>query len=93
MVVCPACDGKPVITPREPNHIGVCKMCLGAGEVNPDWVCKCGRPAIRVIREHRVCSSNVCAKEVPGGKPLPLSQTNVTPTEPVLQDWPDGIFY
>lgn len=44
VVTCPACAGRPIISPFAQRSDPPCPMCHGAGRI-PAVACRCGRPA------------------------------------------------
>ena len=66
-VVCPACNGLPVVTPYDQKNDKVCQLCKGQSVVNPALVCiECGRPAMYQHEETKIlfCGSHICLEEL-----------------------------
>jgi hypothetical protein len=64
---CPNCLGyKFLVSPRVHMKVADCVMCMGTGFVNPDYVCKCGRPGLRQVADQIVCTANRCADDAMG---------------------------
>lgn len=76
LVPCPRCDGRSVVNPFEQKEDGVCVMCAGHGEIDPDFVCDCGRPGVQEAKNGQpLCLSLECVKRLEDAqKTLPLDQ-------------------
>lgn len=59
---CPICQARPVNNPRVQFLNPPCDLCGGRGFVDPDDVCKCGRPAVHTANKLRVCTRWECGK-------------------------------
>lgn len=58
IVMCPACAGRPIVSPFAQEDDPPCPMCHGAGMI-PSVACKCGRPA-RLYETN--CGREACTK-------------------------------
>lgn len=62
--MCPICRGhKFVIDPRKVID-GKCLTCDGTGNVNIEFRCQCGRPAVRNAATQLVCTDERCTNKV-----------------------------
>jgi hypothetical protein len=59
-VTCPTCFNRPFVVPSARLADPVCPMCGGMGEIDPDMMCDCGRPAVRTAADTFVCMDDVC---------------------------------
>lgn len=64
LVKCPMCQGHPVNTVLSRILNAPCDFCGGKGQVDTVSVCRCGRPAIRLIEEAKICTRFACLNEV-----------------------------
>lgn len=65
---CPICRGKQWNHPLTRLINQPCNFCGGAGQVDTDVVCNCGRPAVVKVKDTFVCTRLECQKEVVEGK-------------------------
>jgi hypothetical protein len=59
-VTCPTCFNRPFVLPSARLSDPVCPMCGGMGEIDPDMMCDCGRPAVRTAADTFVCMDEAC---------------------------------
>ena len=59
---CPMCYGRQVNNVFARTFNGPCSYCGGRGQVNTDAVCRCGRPAVQLVKKHMVCTRIDCNK-------------------------------
>ena len=59
-VPCPICFGKVYILTSARLADPVCPMCGGTGQIDPDMICDCGRPAVRAVADTFVCGEDAC---------------------------------
>lgn len=79
IVVCPNCDGKPVLDPFEQKLDTSCFTCGGRGAIDTVRVCQnCGRPATITLFNTPVCRSLACQQELTDlHKKLPITQQDI----------------
>lgn len=61
---CPMCQGRQLTTPHARIKSFPCWYCNGTGEVDPDFSCECGRPAVVQMGDRRLCCSIDCNNRV-----------------------------
>lgn len=61
---CPMCKGRPVTTMQSRIKDSPCELCGGDGVVDPDRMCKCGRPAVVPIGNDKyTCTRGQCIEK------------------------------
>lgn len=64
---CPICRGRKfTVSPVDEGFD--CVFCANSGEVDTDFVCICGRPGVRNIKERIICLSEECGRKAEKGE-------------------------
>lgn len=67
---CPMCKGRPVTTMESHIKDRECELCGGQGALDPDVVCKCGRPAVVPVGVGKfTCTRSACIEKALGLEP------------------------
>lgn len=68
IVDCPRCRGNGFASIQAESFIDpACGMCFGAGIIDTDLSCKCGKPAVRRVKDSNICgNSKMCVERAEG---------------------------
>lgn len=61
-LVCPTCAGRFFLSPKSHFHCGKCPMCDDNKWIDPEIVCQCGRPAVKIVNGILICTLAICNK-------------------------------
>jgi hypothetical protein len=65
---CPRCNGRGfTVEPFIQRSDQFCRWCGGKGQIDPEKICKCGRPAVQILDGKEVCIIGDCGKVVETG--------------------------
>lgn len=70
---CPMCKGRPVVTMQTDIRDRACELCGGRGYVEPELMCRCGRPAVIPVNGTVVCTRNACIDKACNKKEMEFS--------------------
>lgn len=73
------CHGRGVNNVKAQFMNPACDLCGGRGTVDTEKICKCGRPAIRIVGNEEICTHIMCFNRVQPSKEANDSLVRIGP--------------